>query len=129
MDCFFIGRLCGSKGSVWQYTAIDVASVYTWAELHASERNPRSRDFQSLPHRLAHDLALAGWKLATVTTDNGSKLTNQDFAKIVHGADGRNPRPTHLQRLRRTRAADDPRGMLESQLRPLTRCQANRPPP
>src|SRR5207245_2333981 len=25
-DCFFIGRLSGSKGSVWQYTAIDVAS-------------------------------------------------------------------------------------------------------
>jgi len=41
MDCFFIGRLSGSKGSVWQYTAIDVASGYTWAKLHASERNPR----------------------------------------------------------------------------------------
>ena len=31
MDCFFIGRLAGTKGSVWQYTAIDVASAYTWA--------------------------------------------------------------------------------------------------
>jgi len=39
-DCFFIGRLSGSKGCVWQYTAIDVASGYTWAQLHASERNP-----------------------------------------------------------------------------------------
>jgi transposase len=28
MDCFFIGRLSGSKGSVWQYTAIDVASSH-----------------------------------------------------------------------------------------------------
>ncbi len=26
-DCFFIGRLSGSKGAVWQYTAIDVASA------------------------------------------------------------------------------------------------------
>ena len=40
MDCFFIGRLSGTKGSVWQYTAIDVASGYTWAELHSSARNP-----------------------------------------------------------------------------------------
>ena len=34
-DCFFIGRLSGSKGSVGQYTAIDVASGYTWAQLHS----------------------------------------------------------------------------------------------
>jgi hypothetical protein len=30
VDCFFIGRLAGTKGSVWQYTAIDVASGYAW---------------------------------------------------------------------------------------------------
>jgi hypothetical protein len=29
MDCFYVGRLSGSKGVVWQYTAIDVASAYT----------------------------------------------------------------------------------------------------
>jgi hypothetical protein len=57
MDCFFIGRPSGTKGSVWQYTAIDVASGYTWAELHTSERNPRSRHCQALLHRLAHELA------------------------------------------------------------------------
>ena len=83
MDCFFIGRLSGSKGSVWQYTAIDVASGYTWAELHSSERNPRSRHCQALLHRLAHELALADWKLGTVTTDNGSEFTNQDFGDAV----------------------------------------------
>jgi len=26
MDCLHIGRLSGTKGRVWQYTAIDVAS-------------------------------------------------------------------------------------------------------
>ena len=51
-DCFFIGRLSGSKGSVWQYTAIDVASGFTWAELHASERNPRSR--QRVPGEIVY---------------------------------------------------------------------------
>ena len=29
-DCFHVGRLSGTKGTVWQYTAIDVASAYTW---------------------------------------------------------------------------------------------------
>jgi len=79
MDCFFIGRLSGSKGSVWQYTAIDVASAYTWAELHSSERNPRSRHCQALLHRVAHELALAGWKLQTVSTDNGSEFVSGEF--------------------------------------------------
>src|SRR5204863_9557752 len=37
-DCFYVGRLSGTRGTVWQYTAIDVASAYTRAELHAPER-------------------------------------------------------------------------------------------
>jgi transposase len=32
LDCFYIGRLSGTKGALWQYTAIDVASGYAWAE-------------------------------------------------------------------------------------------------
>jgi hypothetical protein len=28
IDCFYIGRLSGTKGTVWQYTATDVASGY-----------------------------------------------------------------------------------------------------
>ena len=30
LDCFHIGRLSGTKGKVWQYTAIDAYSAYTW---------------------------------------------------------------------------------------------------
>jgi hypothetical protein len=41
LDCFCIGRLSGTKGTVWQYTAIDVASAYTWATLQVTRRNPR----------------------------------------------------------------------------------------
>ena len=40
LDCFYVGRLSGTKGTVWQYTGIDVASAFCWAELHTSERNP-----------------------------------------------------------------------------------------
>jgi transposase len=36
LDCFCIGRLSGTKGTVWQYTAIDVASAYTWATLQVT---------------------------------------------------------------------------------------------
>ena len=83
MDCFFIGRVSGTKGSVWQYSAIDVASGYAWAELHSSPRNPRSRHCQALVHRLAHELARAGWKLRTVTSDNGSEFRAKDFGQAV----------------------------------------------
>ena len=43
LDCFYVGRLSGTKGAVWQYTAIDVASGFAWAELHTSPRNPAAR--------------------------------------------------------------------------------------
>jgi transposase InsO family protein len=87
-----VGRLSGSKGSVWQYTAIDLASGYTWAKLHASERNPRSRHCQALLHGLAHELALAGWKLKAVSTDNGSEFVSGDFRAAVESHEAKQRR-------------------------------------
>jgi transposase InsO family protein len=89
MDCFYVGRLAGTKGTVWQYTAIDVASAYTWAELHSSERNPRTRHTRELLHRVARELAAAGWKLHEVTTDNGSEFRAREFRDAVHDLDAR----------------------------------------
>lgn len=89
LDCFYVGRLSGTKGTVWQYTAIDVASAYTWAELHASDRNPRSRHTRELLHRVAAELAQAGWKLREVTTDNGSEFRAQAFRHTVTGLGAR----------------------------------------
>jgi transposase InsO family protein len=83
VDCFYLGRLSGTKGTVWQYTAIDVASAYTWAELHASQRNPRARHTRELLHRVAAELAAAGWKLQEVTTDNGSEFRAREFRDTV----------------------------------------------
>jgi transposase InsO family protein len=79
MDCFCIGRLAGTKGVVWQYTAIDAASAFTWAELHVTPRNPDVRFASKLAHRVAHDLADAGWELERVSTDNGSEFRNHVF--------------------------------------------------
>ncbi len=89
LDCFFVGRLSGTKGTVWQYTAIDVASAFCWAELHTSERNPRSRHTRELLHRVARELAAAGWKLGEVTTDNGSEFRARPFRDTVAELNGR----------------------------------------
>ena len=59
-DCFHVGRLAGSKGTVWQYTAIDVASAYTWAELRTTPRNPSAKWTSQLARRVASDLAALG---------------------------------------------------------------------
>ena len=87
LDCFYVGRLSGTKGTVWQYTAIDVASAFTWAELHTTERNPRSRHTRELLHRVARELAAAGWKLREVTTDNGSEFRAGQFRDTVSELD------------------------------------------
>jgi transposase InsO family protein len=79
LDCFFVGRLSGSKGTVWQYTASDVASGFIWAELHSSDRNPRARWTAELVDRVARELKAAGWKLREVTTDNGSEFASKHF--------------------------------------------------
>ena len=83
LDCFFVGRLAGTKGTVWQYTAADVASGFAWAELHATERNPRARHTRELLHRVCRELKAGGWKLTEVTTDNGSEFRARAFAEAV----------------------------------------------
>src|SRR5207247_912922 len=55
IDCFFVGRLAGTKGSVWQLTAIDVASSFAGPSSSAArtatrpERRPRSSRAASRP--------------------------------------------------------------------------------
>jgi transposase InsO family protein len=89
LDCFFVGRLSGTKGTVWQYTAIDVASAFAWAELRTSERNPRARHTRELVHRVARELKAAGWKLKEVGTDNGSEFRSREFRDAVAELDAR----------------------------------------
>jgi transposase InsO family protein len=83
LDCFFIGRLSGTKGAVWQYTAIDVRSGFAWAELHASPRNPAARHCSRLVARVASELAAAGWRLQAVITDNGSEFRARTFTDTL----------------------------------------------
>lgn len=83
MDCFYVGRLSGTKGTVWQYTAIDVHSGYCWAELATSDRNPREVHTSRLARRVASELASFGWDLRAITTDNGSEFRNDRFTVTV----------------------------------------------
>ena len=89
LDCFHVGRLSGSAGTVWQYTAADVASGFLWAELHASDRNPRARWTAELCHRVVRELKAAGWRLREVTTDNGSEFTSREFGAAVEAVGAR----------------------------------------
>src|SRR2546425_9354068 len=81
-----VGRLSGSKGTVWQYPASDVASGFLWAFLRASERNPRARWTAELVHLVARELRAAGWRLRELTTDNGSEFRAREFAAAVEAA-------------------------------------------
>jgi transposase InsO family protein len=83
LDCFTVGRLSGTKGRVWQYTAIDVASGFTWADLHATPHNPDARFTSALLGRVQADLKQAGWRLQRISTDNGSEFRSQVFRQAA----------------------------------------------
>jgi transposase InsO family protein len=83
-DCFRIGRLARTHGIVWQYTAIDVASAYGWAELHVTRHNPSTRFTSALVRRVASDLKRRGWRLEVAMSDNGSEFRCERFRKAVH---------------------------------------------
>ena len=75
MDCFYVGRLQGTKGAVWQYTALDVGSAWCWAELHTSAvKHPESRRSSALARRVAADLAAWGWTVEAIMTDHGTEF-------------------------------------------------------
>jgi transposase InsO family protein len=83
LDCFCIGRLSGTKGTVWQYTAIDVASAYTWATLQVTRRNPSATWTSQLAHTVAADLAARGWKLERVMSDNAQEFRAATFQTTI----------------------------------------------
>jgi transposase InsO family protein len=83
LDCFCIGRLSGTKGTVWQDTAIDVASAYTWATLQVTRRNPSATWTSQLARQVAADLAARGWQLERVMTDNASEFRAATFGQTI----------------------------------------------
>lgn len=82
-DCFHVGRLSGTSGRVWQYTAIDLATSYVWAELHTTPLNPSARRTSELARRVALDLAERGWRLEGALTDNGQEFRSSEFGRTL----------------------------------------------
>ena len=78
-DCFHVGRLSGTKVKVWQYTAIDHANSFVWAELHATPLSPSARNASRLARRVAADLASMGRRLERVPVDNASEFRSSVF--------------------------------------------------
>jgi transposase InsO family protein len=73
----------GPRGTVWQYTAIDVASAYTWATLQVTRRNPSATWTSQLARTVAADLAARGWNLERVMSDNASEFRSAVFQQTV----------------------------------------------
>jgi len=74
-DCSFVGRLHNLKETVWQLTAIDVCSSYTWANLVSCKHGqPSAAQTSKLAQRVAEELRAAGWRLEPALTDNGSEF-------------------------------------------------------
>jgi transposase InsO family protein len=82
-DCFHVGRLAGTAGRVWQYTAIDLATSYVWAELATTPLNPSAKKTSGLARRVAADLRSHGWRLERVLTDNGSEFRSAEFGATL----------------------------------------------
>jgi transposase InsO family protein len=109
-DCFFVGRLTGTKGAVWQLTACDTYSSFGWAELVACPSGqPDSEQCSRLARRVATELAAAGWRLERVLSDNGSEFKRSFAAEVERlGATqtriraGRPQTNGHVERLHRT---------------------------
>jgi transposase InsO family protein len=80
IDCFFVGRLQGTKGAVWQPTAIDVASSFAWAELvTCPQGNPTGTQTSKLARRVCAELANPGWRPERMLSDNGGEFRSADF--------------------------------------------------
>lgn len=83
IDCFYVGRLRGTEGAIWQLTAIDVASSFAWVELViAKQGNPTAKQTSKLARRVAADLKAADWRLGRLLSDNGNEFKG-DFNETV----------------------------------------------
>lgn len=111
IDCFFVGRLHGTEGAVWQLTAIDTYSSLAWAELvRCKAGTPDQHQTSRLARRVAKDLKAADWRLERVLSDNGTEFARPTFTDTISalGAEhtriksGRPQTNGHVERLHRT---------------------------
>jgi hypothetical protein len=80
IDCFYVGRLRGAEGAIWQPTAIDIRSSFAWVELVIAKKgNPTARQTRVFARRVASELKAAGWQRQRLLSDDGNKF-KRDFS-------------------------------------------------
>jgi transposase InsO family protein len=93
IDSFYLGRLKGTSGAIWQLTAIDVFSSYAWTELVVCPNdNPNATQTSKLARRVARDLNHAGWRLERVLSDNGNEFRGPAFGATLDRLGARHSR-------------------------------------
>jgi transposase InsO family protein len=111
IDCFYVGRLHGTAGTVWQITAIDTYSSYAWADLVTAGNDGAGAQHTSrLARRIAAELQDAGWRLERVLSDNGNEFRSRSFTDTLAELEVRHSRIRagrpqtngHVERLHRT---------------------------
>lgn len=80
MDYFFVGRL---SGTVWQYTAIDVASSYVWEAPYVKSKKLVARWTSLLARFAAQELSRRGGEREKVLTDNASEFRSGEFGMAL----------------------------------------------
>ena len=111
IDCFYVGRLRGTAGAIWQLTAIDCYSSFAWAELVVCKQgNPTAKQTSKLARRVARELTAAGWRLERLLADNGNEFKGPLFhatierlgARVTHIHAGRPQTNGHVEALHKT---------------------------
>ena len=119
LDCFYVGRLSGTKGTVWQYTAIDVASAYGWAELRTSQRNPalalHPRAAPPRGPRSSTPPAGSCARSPPTTAPSSARASSVPSRRLRRASASSRP-AARTQRLRRAPPADDPGGGQDPRL-------------
>jgi len=93
IDCFYVGRLKGTNGAIWQLTAIDIASSFARAELVVCpNHNPTADQTSKLARRVASDLKAAGWRLERMLSDNGNEFRSLKFSATLERLSARHSR-------------------------------------
>jgi transposase InsO family protein len=83
-DYFYLGRLRGTSGAIWQLTAIDVYSSFAWAELVVCKQgSPTAAQTSKLARRVAAELKAAGWQLERALADNGNEFKGKRFRQTI----------------------------------------------
>jgi len=84
IDCFYVGRLRHTEEAIWQLSAIDVRSLFAWAELAVAKNgNPTARQTSAFARRVVAELNDAGWALERLLSDNGNEFEGEFTTTIT----------------------------------------------